>query len=272
LAKNNNYKKNKDYKFKHSKRHKNSQKNSWGKILSVIAFIAGVLIASFFIDKFADRIPFKLPWRDNSPVITIDELVGMEIPSYEGNPYVIIDDNTPDEFSAPYDKRELTVGVHFSELDDKGRAGTAWAILDSSLMPTTEREETLETKPSGWNPAKYDDLIEDGFLYNRCHLIGFQLTGENDNELNLMTGTRYFNIDGMLPFENKVAGYIRREDGRVFYRVTPLYQGSELVARYVRMEGYSLDDKGVAVCFDVLVYNVQPGIVIDYGTGASHRE
>ena len=152
-----------------------------------------------------------------------------------------------------------------------GRAGVAWGVLDSSLMPTNEREGILETKPSGWNPAKYDELIEDGFLYNRCHLIGFQLTGENDNPLNLMTGTRYFNVEGMLPFENKVAGYIRREDGRIFYRVTPLFQGNEQLARYLRMEAYSLDDHGVAVCFDVLVYNVQPGITIDYSTGESHR-
>ena len=138
-------------------------------------------------------------------------------------------------------------------------------------MPKTEREETLETKPTGWNPAKYDDLIEEGFLYHRCHLIGYQLTGENDNPRNLMTGTRYFNLEGMLPFENRVAGYIRREDGKVFYRVTPLFQGDELLARYLRMEAYSMDDHGAAVCFDVLVYNVQPGIKIDYKDGASKR-
>ena len=272
MAKNSNYKKNYNYKYKSGKGRKGNKKSGWAKLISVIVFIAIVLIASLFIDKFADKLPFKLPWRDNAPVIEISQVIGMDIPEYDGNPYVIIDDNTPDEFSGSYDKSQLEIGVHYSELDERGRTGMAWGVLDSSMMPTVEREENLETKPSGWNPAKYDDLIEDGFLYNRCHLIGFQLTGENDNALNLMTGTRYFNVEGMLPFENRVAGYIRREDGRVFYRVTPLYYGDELVARYVRMEGYSLDDKGVAVCFDVLVYNVQPGIVINYSTGASHRE
>ena len=256
-------------KYKNSKR---NEKNLGRRIVSLVVFVAILFAFSLLLDKYQDRLPFKLPWRDNAPVIEISQVIGMDIPEYDGNPYVIIDDNMPDEFSGAYDKNEYEVGVHYSELDEKDRAGMAWGILDSSLMPTAEREEKLETKPSGWNPAKYDDLIEEGFLYNRCHLIGFQLTGENDNALNLMTGTRYFNVEGMLPFENRVAGYIRREDGRVFYRVTPLFQGNELVARYVRMEGYSLDDKGVAVCFDVLVYNVQPGIIIDYATGVSRRE
>lgn len=259
-------------KYSNKKPYKSQKKKSHAGIILLAVIVVAIIFASLFIDAIADRLPFKLPWRDNSPVITIEELIGMEIPEFDGNPYVIIDDNTPDEFSGSYDKSEFSeIGVYYSELDERGRAGVAWGVLDSSLMPTNEREGILETKPSGWNPAKYDDLIEDGFLYNRCHLIGFQLTGENDNPLNLMTGTRYFNVEGMLPFENKVAGYIRREDGRIFYRVTPLFQGNEQLARYVRMEAYSLDDNGVAVCFDVLVYNVQPGITIDYSTGESHR-
>lgn len=235
----------------------------------VLFFLA---MGSFLLNRFSDRLPFKLPWKDDAPVIEISQVIGMDIPEFSESPYVIIDDNKPDEFSDKYDKKSFEVGIHFSELDDLGRAGSAWGVLDSSLMPTSEREEILTTKPSGWNPAKYDGVVEDGFLYNRCHLIGFQLTGENDNPLNLITGTRFFNVEGMLPFENQVAGYIRREDGRVFYRVTPLFRGNELLARYVRMEAFSIDDNGVAVCFDVLIYNVQPGIEIDYATGESKIE
>ncbi|MBO4236015.1 MAG: DNA/RNA non-specific endonuclease [Firmicutes bacterium] len=270
----NKYKSKKSYNKSYAKNNasRSKTKSSWAKILSLAGFIIVIIFTSLFIDAIADKLPFKLPWRDNSHVITIDELIGMDIPGFSGSPYVIVDDNKPDEFAGSYDKNDfLEIGVHYSELDELGRVGVAWGILDSSLMPTNEREGILETKPSGWNPAKYDDIIEDGFLYNRCHLIGFQLTGEQDNPRNLMTGTRYFNIEGMLPFENQVAGYIRREDGRVFYRITPLFQGNERLARYVRMEAYSLDDKGIAVCFDVLIYNVQPGITIDYATGESRR-
>ena len=238
-------------------------------ILYIMLLIILLACVSFALDKFSDKLPFRLPWKDKAPVIEISQVVGMDIPEYEESPYVIIDDNIPDEFGGAYDKKDYELGVHFSSLDSLGRTGSTWGVLDASLMPTVGREETLDTKPSGWNPAKYDGIIEDGFLYNRCHLIGYQLTGENDNPLNLITGTRYFNVEGMLPFENRVAGYIRREEGRVFYRVTPLYRGNELVCRYVRMEAFSLDDRGAGISFDVLIYNVQPGVEIDYSDGSS---
>lgn len=253
-------------------RNKRKDKRSYNGKIFVLLVIAIFACSVFLLDRFFDRLPFKFSRKEQAPTIEISQVIGMDIPEHAESPYVVVDDNTPDEFSGDYDKKSYEVGVHYSELDEQGRAGVAWGVLDSSLMPTVEREETLETKPSGWNPAKYDGVIEDGFLYNRCHLIGYQLTGENDNPLNLITGTRYFNVEGMLPFENKVAGYIRREDARVFYRVTPLYRGEELLSRYVRMEAYSLDDHGVGLSFDVLIYNVQPGIIIDYRNGESKLE
>ena len=138
-------------------------------------------------------------------------------------------------------------------------------------MPTEERGTIGQVKPSGWHTVRYDDLVDGKYLYNRCHLIGYQLSGENANEQNLITGTRYMNTEGMLPFENQVADYVRQTGGRVLYRVTPDFRGSELVARGVRMEALSVEDGGAGVCFHVYVYNVQPGITIDYLTGESRR-
>ena len=135
-------------------------------------------------------------------------------------------------------------------------------------MPTQERESISQVRPTGWQNAEYD-FVDGGYLYNRCHLIGFQLTGENANEENLITGTRYMNVDGMLPFENLVADYIQETDQHVRYRVTPVYEGTDLVARGVQMEALSVEDGGEGVCFNVFVYNVQPGIEIDYATGES---
>lgn len=135
-------------------------------------------------------------------------------------------------------------------------------------MPSEKREEISAVHPSGWHSVRYN-CVEGRYLYNRCHLIGFQLAGENANKKNLITGTRYMNVDGMLPFENKVAEYVKETDNHVLYRVTPVYEGEDLVARGVRMEAYSVEDKGKGVCFDVFVYNSQPGVEIDYATGES---
>ena len=188
------------------------------------------------------------------------------IPAYAGSPYVEVNDNQP-AFNASSPKAYET----YAPLDLLGRCGAAEACIGPELMPTEEREGIGQVKPTGWHTVRYDDLIEDKYLYNRCHLIGFQLTGENANEQNLITGTRYMNTVGMLPFENQVADYIHKTGNHVLYRVTPDFQGSELVARGVRMEALSVEDSGEGVRFHVYIYNVQPGITIDYLTGESRR-
>ncbi len=184
------------------------------------------------------------------------------IPDYSGNPYVSI--AAEPEFTEE-DKQEEPF-EYYSKLDSLGRCGYAMACLDQSLMPTEDRESIRDVYPSGWNNKPYD-FVDGGYLYNRCHLIGFQLAGENANERNLITGTRYMNTQGMLPFENMVADYIKETGNRVLYRVTPIYDGEDLVARGVQMEGWSVEDEGEGICFNVFVYNVQPGVTIDYATG-----
>ena len=162
----------------------------------------------------------------------------------------------------------------YAPLDELGRCGTATAVVGPETMPEEgeERGSIGMVKPSGWQTARYDDLVEGRYLYNRCHLIGWQLTAENANEENLVTGTRYMNTEGMLPFENEVADYVDRTGGRVLYRVEPVFVGDELVCRGVHMEARSLDDAGMGVAFNVFCYNVQPGVGIDYATGESWRE
>lgn len=186
--------------------------------------------------------------------------------SYSDSPYSEVNHNKPF-----FSKDELTTEVFelYSELDSLGRCGVAYANICQELMPTEERGQIGMVKPSGWHTVKYPEIIEDLYLYNRCHLIGFQLAGENANEQNLITGTRYMNIEGMLPFENEVAEYVRKTNNHVLYRVTPMFTGENLVADGVLMEAYSVEDSGKGVCFCVFVYNVQPGIRIDYKTGDS---
>ena len=189
-----------------------------------------------------------------------------DLPTYSGNPYVEINGNVP-----TFDMEEITTEVFeiYANLDVLGRCGTAYANICQELMPIEERESIGQVRPSGWHTVKYPEVIEDLYLYNRCHLIGFQLAGENANAQNLITGTRYMNMEGMLPFENKVADYVRKTDNHVFYRVTPIFTGNNLVADGVIMEAYSVEDSGKGVSFCVFVYNVQPGILIDYATGKS---
>ena len=191
-----------------------------------------------------------------------------DIPAYSGQPYVILNGNMP-EFDD--EDMEKDVFEEYSPLDSLGRCGQAYAMLCRQLMPDKERESIREVKPSGWHTVRYDDLIQDKYLYNRCHLIGYQLAGENANERNLITGTRYMNTEGMLPFEIQVADYVRYTGNHVLYRVSPIYEGRELVARGVKMEAYSIEESGEGICFNVFVYNVQPGIEIDYATGESRR-
>ena len=189
-----------------------------------------------------------------------------ELPAYSGDPYVVIDDNQPD---FPEEDRTSTESFEtYSPLDALGRCGTAYANIGRDLMPTEDRESISSVTPTGWINRQYDGE----YLYNRCHLIGFQLTGENANEENLITGTRYMNVDGMLPFENLVADYVTETDNHVLYRVTPVFEGQNLVASGVQMEAWSVEDGGDGVCFNVYVYNVQPGVTIDYATGESWQE
>ena len=180
-------------------------------------------------------------------------------------PYVEVENNQPD-FSQE-EKTEASFET-YSELDSLGRCGTAFACIGRDLMPTQERESISQVKPSGWQNEEYD-FVDGNYLYNRCHLIGFQLTGENANEKNLITGTRYMNVEGMLPFENMVADYVKETGNHVLYRVTPVFEGDNLVADGVEMEGLSVEDDGEGICFHVFVYNVQPGVAIDYKTGDS---
>ncbi len=186
-----------------------------------------------------------------------------EIPPYENSPYVVLEDNMPAFSEADMSTESFET---YSDLDRLGRCGVAFANVGRDLMPTEKRGSIGMVKPSGWQLAKYD-IVDGKYLYNRCHLLGYQLTGENANEQNLITGTRYMNVDGMLPFEDMVADYVKETGGHVLYRVTPIYDGNDLVARGVQMEGYSVEDDGEGVCFNVFVYNVQPGIEIDYSNG-----
>ena len=189
-----------------------------------------------------------------------------DIPEYSGSPYVEIDNNVPD-----FSEKELTTKAfeEYSDLDALERCGVTEACIGTEIMPTEERGKIGMIKPSGWQTVKYNDLVDGNYLYNRCHLIGFQLAGENANEKNLITGTRYMNVDGMLPFENEVAEYVKETDNHVMYRVTPIFEGDNLVASGVQMEAMSVEDDGEGVCFNVYCYNAQPGIEIDYATGES---
>lgn len=189
-----------------------------------------------------------------------------DIPEYAGSAYCEINGNVP-----AFGDDELVTDAfeNYSDLDSLGRCGVAYANICKEIMPTEERGAIGMVKPSGWHTVKYNDRIDGNFLYNRCHLIGYQLAGENANEKNLITGTRYLNVTGMLPFENEVADYVESTGNHVLYRVTPVYDGDNLVASGVQMEAESVEDKGDGVSFNVYVYNVQPGVLIDYATGDS---
>lgn len=197
------------------------------------------------------------------------ETISMEsIPPYSGTPYVVLDDNQP---SFTEDELTTTAYEYYSPLDALGRCGVTEACVGQELMPTESRGDISSVKPTGWVQNKYD-FVDGKSLYNRCHLLGFQLTGENANDRNLITGTRYLNVDGMLPFENMVADYVKETDNHVLYRVTPVFEGGDLVAQGVEMEAWSVEDGGDGVCYHVFCYNVQPGVEIDYATGENRLE
>ena len=185
------------------------------------------------------------------------------VEEYADKPYVEMNSNKPE-----FDELSTKVFEEYSELDGLGRCGVAYACVGLEIMPTEERGAIGQVKPTGWHTIKYD-IVDGKYLYNRCHLLGYQLTGENANTKNLITGTRYLNVEGMLPFENMVAEYVEVTGNHVMYRVTPHFEGTNLLASGVQMEAYSVEDDGEGVCFNVYVYNTQPGIEIDYATGDS---
>ncbi|MEE1087227.1 MAG: DNA/RNA non-specific endonuclease [Schaedlerella sp.] len=188
-----------------------------------------------------------------------------DVPEYSGEPYVVVNANM-----ASFTEEEMTTDVfeQYDPLDQFGRCGEAYANICEELMPTEKRESISSVKPTGWQSVEYD-IVDGDYLYNRCHLIGFQLAGENANENNLITGTRYCNVEGMLPFENMIAEYVKDTGNHVLYKVTPIFEGANLVASGVQMEAKSVEDNGEGVEFNVYCYNVQPGIEIDYETGES---
>lgn len=240
---------------KHSKKHRNT-------LFSFLALICIAFTGIGTVSLYNGNI--ESDSRQN-----IAEYCGeysLSIPEYSGNAYVTINDNIPF-----FTKEEITTSVfeNYSEQDSLGRCHVAYANICKELMPTEERGKIGNVKPAGWHSTTYD-FVEGKHLYNRCHLIGFQLAGENANEKNLITGTRYFNVVGMLPFESIVADYVEETNYHVLYRVTPVYEGDNLLADGVLMEAYSVEDEGDGICFNVFVYNVQPGVIIDYKTGDSH--
>ena len=187
------------------------------------------------------------------------------IPAFSNSAYVTVNDNKPFFTESDYTTQSFE---KYSELDSLGRCQVAYANVGKDLMPTEKRGAIGMVKPSGWHTVKYDN-VDGKYLYNRCRLIGYQLTAENANEKNLITGTRYLNIEGMLPFENMVTDYVKETGNHVLYRVTPVYNGNDLVAKGVLMEGFSVEDKGEGICYNIFAYNSQPGINIDYATGDS---
>ena len=193
-----------------------------------------------------------------------------DVPAYSGSPYVVMNQNNP-YFTEEDLQAAGSSFEEYSDLDVLGRCGVCTASVGTDIMPTEERGSIGSVKPTGWHTVKYD-FVDGKYLYNRCHLLGYQLTGENANEKNLITGTRYLNVDGMLPFENMVADYVKETNQHVLYRVTPVFEGDNLVADGVLMEGKSVEDDGEGILFCVFAYNVQPGVTIDYATGESTED
>lgn len=224
------------------------------KLITLILVLAAVIGGLFGFGSGAT----------NAPDISLDS-----IPDYSGKPYVEVNSNMP--FFTDEEKQSEGSFEEYSKLDRLGRCQTAFANLSEELMPDEDRKSISDIHPTGWINKEYS-FVDGGYLYNRCHLIGFQLAGENANERNLITGTRYMNVEGMLPFENRVARYLWLSHNHVLYRVTPIFDGDDLVAKGVLMEGWSVEDEGDNICFNVFVYNVQPGVEIDYATGESWED
>lgn len=253
------------------KKKKRFSRNNILKVLSLIVFIAIILLIDYvdpeLKDVFFGNTSFTINSISNSAVSYSDSFDLDSIPEYDESPYVVLNNNVP-EFED--DDITTTSFEKYSDLDYLGRCGVAFACLSVDTMPSDddERGSISSVTPSGWINKEYA-IIDGKYLYNRCHLIGYQLSNENANEKNLITGTRYMNTEGMLPFENDVAEYIKETNNHVLYRVTPIYDGNNLVASGVQIEARSVEDDGDGICFNVYCYNVQPGITIDYATGES---
>lgn len=231
-------------------------------LLFLCVFFSGAILSACSLSDIID-----IAGSISSETERSDTVISLDaIPEFSGDPYVEINGNQPDFPDS--DKNETSFET-YSPQDSLQRCGVAYANIGEDLMPTEKRGNISHVKPSGWNSVRYDN-VEGHSLYNRCHLIGFQLTGENANRENLITGTRYLNTEGMLPFENQVAEYIKKTGNHVLYRVTPVFEGENLVASGVRMEGLSVEDDGEGICFHIYAYNCQPGIEIDYKDGSSH--
>lgn len=250
-----------------------SRKRSKNKIIKTVVeliIILIILVIGYTNPEFKETIGNVINVQtENQKTYNLSE-----IPEYEGKPYVTINNNKPNFTEKDYTTKPFE---KYSELDDMfGRCGVAYANICKEIMPSNKEErEELSYKPTGWKQKKYEGLVDGDYLYNRSHLIGWQLSGENDNKLNLITGTRYMNVEGMLPFENQIDDYFEKKENEanhVLYRVTPIFEENNLVASGVQLEAYSIEDNGKGVCFNVYVYNVQPGIVIDYKTGESWLE
>lgn len=233
------------------------KKNIISTIIGIFLFVGS---GTYMYNQYHDDYTFDwfLSYQDENIDIS-------EIPDYTHQKYVEINNNIP-----YFDEEDLSDESfeRYSELDELGRCGVAYANIGVDLMPTEKRGSIGMIKPSGWHTVKYDN-VDGKYLYNRCHLIAYQLSGENANEKNLITGTRYMNVEGMLPFEERVGNYVRETENHVLYRVTPFFEGDNLLAKGVLMEAMSVEDSGEDICFCVFVYNVQPDIQIDYATGKS---
>ncbi len=227
---------------------------------SIVVALALALTACAGISGGTEQNPGSQSIVDSSPE---------SIPEYAGEDYVVLSDGVPG-FNE-WDIENIT-GEHYSDLDFLGRCGTAYAMLDESMMPHKKRDSIWQIKPTGWVQNKYDGIVdsEPPYLYNRSHLIAYALTGQDANELNLITGTRYMNATTMLPWEEMVMRYIENSGGHALYRVSPYFEGRELLARGVEMEAYSVEDGGASLCYHVFIYNIQPGIELDYATGENH--
>ena len=231
-------------------------KSSKSKLVEIV--LVAIIIGAYYLYDSNKSFAF-----DNNKINSVSNI--NEIPEYDGSSYVIINNNEPnfEDISKSGESFEV-----YSELDSLGRCGEAYASIGKDLMPTEPRGSIGSVKPTGWHTVKYDN-IDGKYLYNRCHLIGYQLTGENANKNNLITCTRYMNTVGMLDFENKVANYIKETKNHVLYRATPVFEAKNLVTTGIQLEALSVEDKGASIKFNVFIYNVQEGITIDYTTGDS---
>lgn len=243
------------------KRIKNKKQQS---AIGMIVILLFMIITYFYSNTDMQQNTNEI-YNNNQNQTTVSSEVA-DIPQYEGNPYIVINNNIPNFTEEDFKAESFE---NYSELDSLGRCGVAYANLSKETMPKEddERGDISSVIPTGWKQQKYNGE----YLYNRCHLIGYQLSDEDANQQNLITGTRYFNVTGMLPFENQVADYIEKnENNHVLYRVTPNFEGDNLLATGVQIEAYSIEDKGQGICFNVYIYNVQPGVTIDYATGESY--